>query len=160
MTAYERIFSAVFPPASDASCPTPAATPLLGTSDFGESFGSPSTQETVQEIGATEQIKWNRAWHTATTYLSLPNNAIKTLHTEWSQEVLESQWTKPFTSEVSQAVAYVVSDESYGRQIRKQLKTDDLLQWYLEEVIIRHYLAHVKPGLIKVYLSGGLSMGG
>lgn len=152
MTAYERVFAAVFPPVADIDLPTPAATPVLGSSSFGEAFGSPLPSETTSVIGAPEQIKWNRAWHTATTYLSLPNNHITAAHVKQDEETLRSRWVKPFTQEISRAVAYIVSDNSYGSQLRKGAKKDNLIRWYFEAVGSRHYLEYVRPGLVKVFL--------
>ena len=152
MTAYERVFAAVFPPASDVDLPTPVATPVLGSGGFGESFGSPLPIETTPVIGASEQIKWDRAWHTATTYLSLPNEQITAIHVKQDEEKLRSKWVKPFTAEISRAVTYIVSDNSYGRQLRKGAKKDNLLHWFFEGVGSRHYLEYVRPGLVKVFL--------
>lgn len=152
MTSYERFFRAVFPPPSDVDLPTPTATPVLGSSSFGEAFGSPLLpSETAPVTGAAEQIKWDRAWHTATAYLTLPNEPITIFHVKQSEETLRGKWIKPFTADISRAVFYVVSDDSHGRQLRSRLKKDDLLQWYFHEVGVRHYLEYVMPGLIKVY---------
>lgn len=152
MTAYERVFAAVFPPVADVDLPTPAATPVLGSSSFGEAFGSPLPQETTPVTGAAEQIKWNRAWHTATTYLTLPSDHITATHVKQDEQTLRGKWVKPFTAEISRAVTYIVSGDSYGRQLRKGAKKDNLLQWYFEAVGSRHYLEYVRPGLIKVFL--------
>ena len=150
MAAYERIFAAVFPPSADALVPTPAATPVLGSSGLGESFGGPVAPVVAEaESSAEEQIRWDRAWHTATTYLSLPNELLTITHTKQSEEALKAQWLKPFTAETANAVAYLVSIDSRGYQLRKGIK-DNLLQWYYEEVCSRHYIDYVRPTLIKV----------
>lgn len=149
MSTFDPIFAAVFPPLSNADLPTPAATPVLGSSGFGESFGNVSSQDTGPITGAAEQIKWDRAWHTATTYLSLPNDPISPAHLP-SQDSLQGKWIKSYTPDISNAINYIVSDTSYGRQLRRGLRNVDLFQWYFKEVGTRHYLACILPGLVKV----------
>lgn len=149
MSAYDRVFSAVFPPASDIDLPTPATTPVLDSGDFGESASS-FTTETTPVTGADEQIKWDRAWHIATTYLSLPSGPITAANASQMLEASKETWLKSYTRGVSRAVEYVVSEDSYGHQLRRHLKKDDLVKWYFEEIGTRHYVECVKPSLIKV----------
>ena len=150
MTALQdRIFASVFPPPSEVEIPTPAATPLLGSSAFGEPFGSQHTDasQSGTETGAAEQIKWDRAWHTATTFLSLRDEPI---YTEQDEETWKSRWIKPADPETQRALAYLLSESSRGRQIRRGSDTDDLLRWYFEEAVLEHYVKHILPGLIQV----------
>ena len=147
MTLHDRIFASVFPPPSEVAIPTPAATPVLGSSGFGESFGSQHTSQTGIEGSAAEQIKWDRAWHTATTYLSLPDEPINADHDE---KTLRLRWIKPVYTETHKALEYILSEDSRGLQIRKDNNSDDLLRWYFEEAVLRHYLEHALPGLKQV----------
>lgn len=156
MAAYNHIFSAVFPPPSDVAIPTPSTTPILGSSGFGESFGPPLSPEVTPVIGATEQIKWDRAWHSATTYLSLPHEPITAADTSQMEEMPRGKWLKPYSREVSRAIEYIISEDSYGFKLRKQLRKDDLLQWYFEEMGARHYVECVKPSLTQVISEGHL----
>lgn len=149
MTLHDRIFASVFPPPSEAAIPTPAATPVLGSSSFGESFGTQSVSQPSVEIGAAEQIKWDRAWHTATVYLSLPDEPIEA---DQDEEGLKGRWMKHITPEVQTSLLYLLSEDSRGRQIRKHQNADDLLRWYFEEVVLVHYLKHVLPHLVDVML--------
>ena len=151
MTAFEdRIFASVFPPPSEVEVPTPTATPILSSSAFGEPFASQYTNasQSGTESGAAEQIKWDRAWHTATTFLSLRDEPI---HTEQDEKTLRSKWIKPAELETQRALAYLLSESSSGRQIRRGSNTDDLLRWYLEEVVLEHYVKHVLPTLTQVF---------
>lgn len=150
MAAYDRVFSAVFPPASDIGLPTPTSTPVLDSGDFGESSSS-STTETTPVTGAEEQIKWDRAWHTATTYLSLPNTQVTAINASQTLEASKETWLKSYNREVSRAVEYVVSEDSYGHHLRRHLKKDDLVKWYFEEIGTRNYVECVKPSLIEVF---------
>ena len=145
----DRIFASVFPPPSEVDVPTPTATPILGSSGFGEPFGSQHTNvsQPGTETGAAEQIKWDRAWHTATTFLYLRDEPI---HTGQDEETLTSRWIKRAEPETQKALAYLLSDSSHGRQIRRGTNIDDLLRWYFEEVVLEHYVKHVVPGLVQV----------
>ncbi len=145
MTASDRVFAAVFPPI-EFDIPTPR----LGSSGFEESFGSPFVPEPAPLTGAAEQIKWDRAWHTATTYLSLPKVLITAAHASQGDDALEQTWVKPYTPEVSRAVYYVISEKSYGHLLRRGTDRENLLRWYVEEMAIRHYLDCVRPSLINV----------
>lgn len=153
MTAlHDQIFASVFPPPSEVGIPTPSATPILGSSGFGEPFGSQHTNisEPGTETGAAEQIKWDRAWHTATTFLSLRDEPI---HAEQDEETLKGRWVKPTGQEIQRALAYLLSDNSHGHQLRRESNTDDLLRWYFEDVVLEHYVKHVLPSLIQVILN-------
>lgn len=150
MAAYERIFAAVFPPSADAVVPTPAATPILGSTGLGQSFGGFSVPEPEPQNSAEEQIKWDRSWHTATSYLSLPNELITVAHARQSEDALKARWFKPFRAETANDVSYIVSSESQGRKLRKGLVKDNLLQWYFEEAVCRHYMYYVLPTVIQV----------
>lgn len=156
MALYDKIFAAVFPPSADVVTPTPTATPVLGSTAFGESFGDPSLADAGYESAAAEQIRWDRAWHTATAYLSLANEPITTADVSQDGASLRAKWIKPFTSEVSNAVSYLLSEDSPGRVLRKDSGRDDLLQWYYEEVSSRHFVIHVLPGLIEVWTKSNL----
>lgn len=146
---HDRIFASVFPPPSEVDVPTPTATPILGSSGFGEPFGSQHTNasQPSTETGAAEQIKWDRAWHTATTFLSLRDELI---HAEQEEETLKRRWIKPADLETQKALAYLLSESSHGRQIRNDSDTDDLLRWYFEEVVLEHYVKHVLPSLVQI----------
>ena len=150
MSQYDRIFSAVFPPSADVVIPTPTATPVLGSTGFGESFGGPAAPDTGAESAAAEQIKWDRAWHTATTYLSVANEPITAAHAALDEGSLRVKWIKPFNAETENAVFYLLSEDSHGRQLRKYSTRDDLLQWYYEEVGSRHFVDYVLPSLTRV----------
>ncbi len=149
MAPLDKIFASVFPPPSDVDIPTPTATPVLGSSGFGESFGSLHVSQSGNESSAAEQIKWDRAWHIATVYLTLPAEPIKP---EREVDKFRGKWIKPVSHEIRKALEYVLSEHSRGYQIRKASGKDDLLRWYFEEVVLAHYLQHALPGLVKVIL--------
>ena len=145
MTSYDSIFASVFPAPTEVDVPTPAATPILGSSNFGEPFGSPNLSQPNTGSGAAEQIQWDRAWHTVTTFLALPHEPIETSHDE---NTLKGKWIKACPPQTQKALQYILSDDSRGRQLRKE--SDDLLRWYFEEVVVGHYVDRVLPGLVEV----------
>lgn len=148
MSARKRIIAAVFPPLPYANNPTPAATPVLGSYDpAGEAWTFPIEPE--PENLATQQIRWDRAWHTATTYLSLPPEPLTPAHADLGEKGLRGKWIKPYTPEISNDVTYVTAAQSRGHQQRPISLDDDLLEWYLDQVQ-RHYVGFVRPGVLKV----------
>ncbi|KAI4284687.1 MAG: hypothetical protein L6R35_004839, partial [Caloplaca aegaea] len=158
MTAYDRIFAAVFPPPSESSLPTPKATPLLGAGGFEDSADAHIIIDWDPQDSATEQIQWERAWHTATTFLSLPNEELPPAHGESNRNRLHGKWWKPCTPEVSSAIKYLVSPDARGFQLRRNQQDFDLMHWYFEEVGLRHYVhfalkeddfAHAIPNVVK-----------
>ncbi len=147
MSVVDRVFAAVFPPASDIDVPTPAATPVLPSSSFGEAFSSYATPQPITETSASEQIKWDRAWHTATAYLALPDEPILV---EDGEESVRRKFVKPYGRETQKAVEYVLSDNSKGRRLRKGQDSDDLLRWYYEVAVLDHYCTHMLQSVTEV----------
>ncbi|KAL9048764.1 MAG: hypothetical protein Q9206_005864 [Seirophora lacunosa] len=157
MTAYDRIFAAVFPPPSESSLPTPKATPLVGTGGFEASAEVQTAIDWDTQDSATEQIQWERAWHTATTFLSLPNAELPPAHGPSNRDRLRGKWWKPCTPDVSSAISYLISPDSRARRSRRNQKQFDLMHWYFEEVGLRHYVhftlkeddfAHAIPNVV------------
>ena len=160
MSVHDPIFDAVFPPSSDLDVPTPAATPVLGSSEFAQPFSSPAIPQSGFETSASQQIEWNRSWHSATSFLSLRDEAIPA---NVSEDTLKQDWTKPVGTEVARALEHILRTKLAAARSEKP-SFDDLLRWYFEEVVVAHYLKHVRPavdhairhdeaqqGLIEVY---------
>lgn len=143
MAVYDRIFNAVFPPSSDLDVPTPTATPLLGSSAFGQSFGSLLDTRPRGDTSVSKQIDWDRAWHTATAFLSLKDEPIRT---EESEQDLKRRWIKPLTAEIRRALENVLLGDISGSGLQfENGSKDDLLRWYFEEAVVEHYIKHVLP---------------
>src|SRR5579871_6205014 len=72
------VFNSLFPPHSELhTSPTPIATPDLGFTGPGQSFGgltTPFTQYASTPTVAQLQVQRSRAWSTATRFLSLVIN--------------------------------------------------------------------------------------
>ncbi|KAL8763509.1 MAG: hypothetical protein Q9184_000721 [Pyrenodesmia sp. 2 TL-2023] len=149
MTAYDRVFASVFPPPSDTSIPTPKATPVLGTGGFEGSGEAQLDIDWDPQDSATEQVQWERAWHTATEFLSLPNEELPPVYGESNRSRLHGKWWKKFTPDVSTALRYLLSPDSRGFILRKNEKQYDLLHWYFGEVGLRHFIQYVRPQVLK-----------
>ena len=99
---------------------------------------------------ATERIRWERSWHSATAFLSLPYVPIPVMNIVQNRiSSLSGEWIKVLTPEVSLSISYLVSGQSEGRHLRMSNKQDDLLEWYAQEVG-RHYAYFQLPQLLKV----------
>jgi anaphase-promoting complex subunit 2 len=107
----------------------------------------------------TEQITWDRAWHTATTYLSIPDRGFnlgwdggEANDDELDEETLIKRWAKePPSQFVSDNIFYVGADASPGRERRTGLRECDLQEWYMSETR-RHFLSNFRDTLVKVCL--------
>ena len=138
VAARRRVFESIFPSMVQKSIPTPTATPIIGSGGFSQaSFDS--SQESGVDDPAAERIRWERAWHNATAYLSLPNAPVDLQQASLKDDILTKRWIKPCTKEVSSSVAYIVSEGSVGRRLRDGKEEHDLLRWYRSE-IERHYV--------------------
>ena len=144
--ARRHVFQSVFHrPKHDTSAPTPQ----LGSAPFG---GAPSFSETVPSTdtqdSATEKIQWERAWHSATTFLALPDVPISANNDgEAGEAILRAR--RPCSAGVTNAIRYLISEHSLGRRLREKNKEDNLLAWYSQE-ILRHYLQFQVPQLLDV----------
>ena len=147
MSSHDRIFDTVFPPPSDVDIPTPAATPVLGSSGFGASFGSPKAPQITADTAATDQIIWDQCWHTATSFLTLADGPIDIHQDEGS---LKKQWAKPYTPEIRRALHHLMPGMRAGRMQETILSRDDLLAWYFESAALGHYKKHVLSNLVEV----------
>lgn len=158
----KRVFDSVFPPAplSDIS-PTPVATPLLGFSGVGESFGghhdsrNPYQPSSSDSENVPEQVTWDRAWHNATAFLSLPDESFRPGQDignddELDEERLLKQWTRePPSREILESVFYVEDPSSRGKVLRAGSKGQDLKEWYINETR-RHFLTNFRDPLVNV----------
>lgn len=151
LAAQKRVFTSIFPTSSAATTvPTPVATPVLGSTGEGQSFGGPQIPlspdlSSPSDIGA-EHIKWNRAWHIATSFLKLPEEQITYVHANLDENQLRGHWMKEGNTEVSRAVSYLFSSPGTHHQ------DGDLVAWYTNDVR-RHFLAYVRPVVTQVRAS-------
>ena len=151
MVAREHIFNAVFPSSTKDSTVTPSATPQLGSAPFGggSSFAYPDPEHLEVEDRATERIRWERAWHSATAFLSLRHASIPTVDDVQDDETLRRQYFKPCSSEVSSSIRYLVSERARGGRLLAGRQEEGLVDWYSQEVG-RNYIQYQLPQIHKV----------
>ena len=148
-----QIFLSVFPAPSDFGDPTPSNTPLLPSSSTFEDLKSskPKAKKFAEPTSgsAAEQIKWDRAWHHATSFLSLQKEPIQASEGE---ERTTEKWCKHADTETRKAFEYLLDDNSKGRRMRAvrnpDLKGENLLRWYFETQVVGHFLLYMKPLLL------------
>ncbi|TKA63611.1 hypothetical protein B0A55_11634 [Friedmanniomyces simplex] len=117
------IFASVFPPPSFTT-PTPETTPNIGVlASPGRPFGGFNITSPVFD----DTIRFNRAWSTATRYLSLPLHGPP-----------EQQTNLQVSHDVKDAMYHLCQDA----RTRK-----DLLAWYANETGV-HFRQHVLPKLL------------
>ncbi|KAI9837422.1 MAG: hypothetical protein M1837_002967 [Sclerophora amabilis] len=145
-----RIFSSVFPSSPLASeLPTPVATPDPSFLAPGQAFGvipgdhGPSATHPSLNI-ASERTKWNRAWHTVTSFLILPREVIDAA---LDSSQIRKRWLKRASLEVSTCLEVLVSPFAAVNTASDGDSKDSIVEWYLNEVR-RHYLAFVRPNLL------------
>jgi anaphase-promoting complex subunit 2 len=127
------VFASVFPvPSLSHTTPTPVATPDLGYTAPGASFGSPFTQSAVST--PQRAAKRTVAWSTATRFLSL--------HEGIGPPSRRSR-------EVEGALAYLLVGEGKS-QDGEGRGEEGLVEWYTNEARI-HFAASVRPGLRELW---------
>ncbi|USP73195.1 hypothetical protein yc1106_00469 [Curvularia clavata] len=128
------VFASVFPVLSFShSTPTPIATPDLGSTASGSSFGNPyalrNTDARGQAQGQHRAIRRNTAWSCATRFLSLPKD-------------VSIAPRMPRTREVEEALNYLLVGEGKSEDSIEE----SLVEWYTNECRL-HFANHVRPGL-------------
>lgn len=134
------IFSSVFPVLSlSHTTPTPVATPDLGFSVPGASFGSPYIPRQVELHDNTQHraVKRTIAWSCATRFLSLDKvvpAVPRILHR---------------TREVEDALVYLLAGEGRVEDGGKH-DEEGLVEWYTNECRL-HFANNMRPGLEELW---------
>lgn len=130
------VFASVFPVLSlSHTTPTPIATPDLGYTAPGSSFGSPYAGRHVEAPGQAQHrtVKRSQAWSCATRFLSLPKDtsAVLRLHK---------------TRDVDEALNYLLIGDGKS----EDNKEESLVEWYTNECRM-HFTSHVKSKLQQLW---------
>lgn len=158
----KRVFDSVFSTtALKDIAPTPVATPALAYTAPGQPFGSVKNPGDASRVPVTgnensvrfeestpEVVIWDRAWHVATTFLSLPNRGFEILATADDVTTL-LQSHVAVSQETSDALSYLLSSSSRERSIQHHSQELDLIEWYGYEMR-RHFLTNFRSGFVKV----------
>jgi anaphase-promoting complex subunit 2 len=152
MRGRKRVFDSVFPSSRlKGLAPTPSATPVLGQTEFGQSFGGPdrfsfSSSPVEASDAYPEQVIWDRAWHTATSFLTLPGLDFLQLARE-QLDSFAARYSK-VSKNTLESIQYVASkraEQSPGQKSDRE----NLMDWYSDHVQ-RHFLAYSKPSILQV----------
>jgi anaphase-promoting complex subunit 2 len=130
------VFASVFPVLSlSHTTPTPIATPDLGYTAPGASFGSPYAGRHADGHDQDQHraVKRGLAWSCATRFLNLPKDVsmLPRLHR---------------TREVEEALHYLLVGD--GKSIDG--KEEGLIAWYTNECRL-HFASHVRVGLVQLW---------
>ncbi|KAI9893006.1 MAG: hypothetical protein M1814_000890 [Vezdaea aestivalis] len=157
--AGQAVFASVFPTSTTSSTqPTPNATPMLGFTAPGQSFGG-FTSTRAPHVGSTkdphhdvvtEQLQSSRHWHLATAFLRLPDRQITPDMNSLTHLELEAQkWLKSPDHRTQEAIEALVP--LYGQTTSFSGSAGDaecdIFEWHKNEVR-RHFSQFVKPGLL------------
>lgn len=157
MAGRKQVFDSVFPSSKLKDlAPTPSATPVLGQNEFSQSFGGPVISSSPQlplEAPDTypEAIIWDRAWHSATSFLALPGRDFVT---QMQQEELNA-FTAHYNEEPKnaiEAIRYVTSRQHAEQAGEQQTERESIVKWYTDQVR-GHFLAYAKPSLLRVSMT-------
>ncbi|KAH8727158.1 hypothetical protein GQ44DRAFT_748503 [Phaeosphaeriaceae sp. PMI808] len=128
------VFASVFPVLSFShTTPTPIATPDLGYTAPGSSFGSPYADRHVDAPGQHRAVKRGLAWSHATRFLSLPKDASITLGLHRTRDVEE-------------ALSFLLAGDGKTEDV----KEESLIEWYTNECRL-HFANHVRTGLQQLW---------
>ncbi|KKZ68092.1 hypothetical protein EMCG_06304 [[Emmonsia] crescens] len=155
----KRVVDSVFPPAPLSSiAPTPVSSPVRSFTRAEESLRSGQTQQNTpgpsEPENVPEQVTWDRAWHTATAFLSIPNESFRNNGNgdndeTRDEETLLRRWAKgPPPQVVSDSLFYVGADSSPGKALRQGSREANLKEWYLSEMR-RHFLTNFRDFLVR-----------
>ncbi|KAL5375358.1 hypothetical protein DPSP01_011267 [Paraphaeosphaeria sporulosa] len=126
------VFASVFPvPSLSHTTPTPVATPNLGYTEPGASFGSPHAADAA--VTPRRAVRRNLAWSTATRFLSLPRDLDKA----------PRRPRRP--PDVDEALDYLIVGEGTGQD-----HEEGIVDWYANEARL-HFANHVRQGLTEVW---------
>jgi anaphase-promoting complex subunit 2 len=134
------VFASIFPvPSLSHTTPTPIATPDLGYTAPGQSFGGPFVSNAS---GGHRAVRRNLAWSTATRFLSLPK---QTTGTNASFDALRL----PRNAEIEEALRYLLAGEGKS-DLREDKHEESLVNWYTSEARL-HFANLVRPTLKELW---------
>jgi anaphase-promoting complex subunit 2 len=154
MAGRKRVFDSVFPSSRLKDlAPTPAATPVLGQTELGQSFGGPAFSPISYSPSEAsdlypEQVVWDRAWHSATSFLALPQRDFVERRQQQDLDAFTTHYNKA-SKTVKGSFRYVASKLQEQRAREKKADHENILEWYTDHVR-GHFLSYSKPSLSRV----------
>jgi hypothetical protein len=146
----------VFPSsATTASAPTPSTTPISAVTAPGESFGGPSPFPAQQSLlkdsndPIQRELIKHRAWHLATTYLTIPKERIEST----TSAEARSRWIKAPEGDTLVALDILIALARRTPRVYEDQgdEESDIILWYMFE-IDSHFHHFVIPDLLSVSL--------
>jgi anaphase-promoting complex subunit 2 len=130
-TRRQKVFRSVFEP--EVSQPTP----LLPSTEPGEPFGGPvASTHHHQTPPASDQVRWDRAWHVVTANLQLPSSVAA--EDSFGSLLPDSENLDP---EFANSLSLVLNPRD---TLPHASHTEDLLAWHTQQVR-HHFVNHVLP---------------
>jgi anaphase-promoting complex subunit 2 len=154
MACRKRVFDSVFPSSRLKDlAPTPAATPVLGQTEFGQSFGGPAFSPTSYSPSEAsdlypEQVIWDRAWHSATSFLALPQRDFVEGRQQQDFNAFTAHYNKA-SKNVIESFRYVASTLQERPARERKVDHENIVEWYTDHVRA-HFLSYSKPSLSRV----------
>jgi anaphase-promoting complex subunit 2 len=157
-TNRRRILSTVFPVSVYASSqPTPRATPQAtpetrfpqpGQPFGGYHHGDPAGFTEPSSDPVVRQINWERAWHSATSFLRIPAKFDLSPRPGAANQ-LHREWLRCHPSESPSAIPNLLRPEFSPTAREDECFDTTLVTWYGSEVR-RHFLAQILPQVRQV----------
>lgn len=153
--ARKRIFFTVFPVSAYASTqPTPLTSPETRFTGPGQPFGGHSNEPTSRLVDPSlahvaDDVRWDRAWHLATSFLSLSGVHIPVQDNHEGGRALPQRWGAETPPREKQAMQYVLRPAPSLQEQVEEVYDGRLLDWYMNE-IRRHFVIEARPLLLSV----------
>jgi hypothetical protein len=154
MASRKRVFDSVFPSSRLKDlAPTPAATPVLGQPEFSQSFGGPAFSPTSYSRSEAsdiypEQVIWDRAWHSVTSFLALPQKDFVERRQQQDLNAFTTHYNKA-SKNVTESFRYVASKLKERPARDQKADYENIVEWYTDHVR-GHFLLYSKPCLSRV----------
>lgn len=154
MARQKSVFNSVFPSSRLRDiAPTPAATPVLDQGGFGQSFeestvpsGPPLSPDGSDAY--PEQIIWDRAWHSATSFLILPATELVTQNQAPDLAAFAAHYDEA-PRHTTESIRYLTSKKRADSARERKTERESIILWYTDHVR-GHFLAYPKPALCRV----------
>lgn len=144
MASERKVFNSVFPRSRwHDLAPTPSATPILSQGHFVASQPRPAVSLEASE-SFPEPVIWDRSWHTATTFLSLPP---KDFIFKRQPEDLDAfaKYYNDASRDVVYAIRYLIVNQHLDDAPEPGGERESLIEWYTDHVRRHFQLNCYKP---------------
>ncbi|KAI9666485.1 MAG: Anaphase-promoting complex subunit 2 [Bathelium mastoideum] len=146
-SAQKRTFSSVFPSSTLIhTTPTPVATPLVGFSEPGQSFGGPFDNRVDLSAPGYADVQRSNAWSIATRFMTLPSHSPLTCN--WSA-CSKDVWHPDarLNPEADQGISFICrGDVTQGNDDARET----LDEWYSHEVE-NHFGTYVQSDIRHIW---------